>query len=333
MLIYLLQATNKNMSKKPLVLYYHPSMEPLANRVIDICKGQDNNVIKGSISWKHFHDGWPNLFINHVKKECAGQDVIFIGSLHSPEIIFEQISILYSLPRYLSRSVTFILPYFPTATMERIDTEGSVATAATLARILSATPLSSRGPCQIVIIDIHALQERFYFGDNVIPRLESAVELLLDEIKEKELKDVAIVFPDDGAFKRFHSHFVDLFPVIICTKIREGKGRIVRIKEGDATKCHCIIVDDLVMTGGTLIECANALKIAGAAQISAFVTHAVFPKESWKKFTSSESLFTRFYISDSIPHASEIAKNAPFVMLSLANILSKILFDYNSIRQ
>lgn len=319
-------------SRRPFVLFNHPSMEQLAERVIKICKEQDNNVIKGNISWNRFHDSWPNLFIDRVKKECAGQDVIFIGSLHKPDIIFEQISILYSLPRYLSRSVTFILPYFPTATMERIDTEGSVATAETLARILSATPLSSRGPCQIVIMDIHALQERFYFGDNIIPRLESAVELLMMEIKKKNFKDVAIAFPDDGAFKRFHLMFFDLFPLIICAKIRDGKKRIVKIKEGNPSGCHCIVVDDLVMTGGTLIECANALKKNGASEISAFVTHAVFPKDSWKNFTGSDTLFSHFYITDSIPHGSEIAKNAPFELLSLAGILSQILFEYNIIR-
>merc|ERR1719354_783428 len=115
--------------------------------------------------------------------------------------------------------------------MERIDTEGTVATASTLARILSGIPISSRGPCQIVIIDIHALQERFYFGDNVIPRLETAVPLLHNEIKKKQFKDVAIVFPDDGAHKRFSSSFTDTYPIIICTKIRDGTKRVVKIKE------------------------------------------------------------------------------------------------------
>ena len=320
--------------RRPLVLYHHPSMESLAERVIQICTQGGNSVAKGNITWDRFPDNWPNLFINQVKKDCAGQDIIYVGSLHSPDIVFEQISILYSLPRYLSRSVTFILPYFPTATMERIDTEGTIATASTLARILSAIPVSSRGPCQIVIIDIHALQERFYFGDNVIPRLETAVSLLHNEVATRSFKDVAIVFPDDGAHKRFSSSFVDKFPIIICTKIRDGTKRVVKIKEGNVTDCHCIIVDDLVNTGGTLIECAGALRSGGATNISAFVTHAVFPKDSWKKFTGDEPLlFDHFFITDSIPHATEIAKHEPFRLLSLAGIMSQILFHCDTIRQ
>jgi len=55
--------------------------------------------------------------------------VIFIGSFHSPDAIFEQLSVIYAIPRYLARSVIFILPYFPTGTMERVDREGQIATA------------------------------------------------------------------------------------------------------------------------------------------------------------------------------------------------------------
>ena len=55
--------------------------------------------------------------------------VILLASFHSPEVIFEQLSLIYSLPRYLVRSFRLILPFFPTATMERVDKEGQVVTA------------------------------------------------------------------------------------------------------------------------------------------------------------------------------------------------------------
>lgn len=55
--------------------------------------------------------------------------VILLASFHSPEVIFEELSLIYSLPRYLVRSFRLILPYFPTATMERVDKEGQVVTA------------------------------------------------------------------------------------------------------------------------------------------------------------------------------------------------------------
>jgi phosphoribosylpyrophosphate synthetase len=96
--------------------------------------------------------------------------------------------------------------------------------------------------------------------------------------------------------------------LVICTKIREGDKRIVSVKEGEIKNRHVFIIDDLVktgiatarisssylcgvahpplnFTGGTLIECKNGLYRLGAAKVSAFVTHPVFPLESWKRFT------------------------------------------------
>jgi len=285
--------------------------------------------LKDTIQWEKFPDGWPKIFVQNVKKDCAGRNVIFLGTLHSPDLLFEQLSILYTLPRYLARSFTFILPYFPTGTMERVETEGEVATASTFARLLSATPLCARGPCKILIFDIHALQERFYFTDNVIPRLESAVPLILREMKKPDMTNVSVAFPDEGAFKRFHSMFEKDFPLITCIKIREGGRRNVKIKEGLVTDRHCFIVDDLVMTGGTLIECAKALKSAGASKVSAYVTHAVFPNSSWKKFQSCEVSFDSFYITDSIPHAVDISQHRPFKLLSLCDVISNALLGFD----
>lgn len=312
-------------TKNPSVFYYHPSCENLAKNILAGCHEE---VIEGRISWKQFPDNWPNLFIEDVKKNCVGRNVIFLGNLQSPQIIFEQLAVLYALPKYLSKSVTFILPYFPTGTMERVETEGAIATAATLARMISATPLSSRGPCQTIIFDIHALQERFYFGDSVIPRLESAMSLLLQKIQSDKVEDVCIVFPDDGATKRFKNHFENTFPVATCLKVREGKSRIVKLKEGAVKNMNCVIVDDLVMTGGTLLECAKVLKENGACSVKAFVTHAVFPNDSWKKFVGGH-LIERFYVTDSLPDAKEISKHQPFELLSLGPIISNILLNYD----
>lgn len=55
--------------------------------------------------------------------------VIYIGSFHDPALFFEQLSIVYAIPKYLAKSFTFILPFFPTGTMERVDLEGQIATA------------------------------------------------------------------------------------------------------------------------------------------------------------------------------------------------------------
>lgn len=82
----------------------------------------------------------------------------FLASFSSPQVIFEQLSIIYALPRLFISSFTVVLPFFPTGSSERMEDEGDVATAFTLARILSNIPISRGGPTSIVIFDIHALQ-------------------------------------------------------------------------------------------------------------------------------------------------------------------------------
>lgn len=133
--------------------------------------------------------------------------------------------------------------------------------------------------------------------------LQTAIPLLKGRLRETKVDCIA--FPDDGAAKRFDSFFTDMdVEIIVCSK-RRGKDddRTVLIQDGDATNRHIVIVDDLVQTGGTLYETGKVLKEAGAASVSAFVSHAVFPKESWKRFNKGgdRNVFEKFWVTNSIP--------------------------------
>merc|ERR1712232_1224082 len=188
--------------------------------------------------------------------------------------------------------------------MERVDFPGQIATAKTLSRMLSCTPPTSKGPPQIVIYDIHALQERFYFADSILPQLQTAMPLLVNKIDNEMKRDeITIAFPDEGAFKRFKALMPKDLPTITCMKIRKGTERSVSIMEGEPKGRHVIIIDDLVQSGGTLLNCKNLLLELGAAKVSCFVTHAVFPNNSWKKFTeeSEDKRFHKFFITNSCP--------------------------------
>lgn len=84
----------------------------------------------------------------------AGDMLLFLASFSSASVIFEQISIIYALPKLFIASFTLILPFFPSGTSERMEDEGDVATAFTLAGILSNIPISRGGPSSLVIYDI-----------------------------------------------------------------------------------------------------------------------------------------------------------------------------------
>ncbi|KAJ4835788.1 ribose phosphate diphosphokinase subunit prs4 [Turnera subulata] len=311
--------------KKQVHLFYCAESEELARKVA----ANSDLITLQSINWRNFADGFPNLFINNAQ-EMRGQHVAFLASFSSPSVIFEQLSVIYALPRLFVASFTLVLPFFPTGSFERMEEEGDVATAFTMARILSNIPISRGGPTSLVIYDIHALQERFYFGDHVLPLFETGIPLLKQRLHQLPDSDkIVVAFPDDGAWKRFHK-LLDHFPMVVCAKVREGDKRIVRIKEGNPAGCHVVIVDDLVQSGGTLIECQKVLAAHGAAKVSAYVTHGVFPKSSWERFThradGSEKAFSYFWITDSCPFTVKaIANKAPFEVLSLAGSIADAL--------
>ena len=293
-----------------------PQMADLAARIAGL-----GSMRKGQIRWDTFNDGFPNMKIEDVEA-IRNRDVAFLACLDSPSEIFRQLSAMYEIPRYAVRSFKVVLPYFSTGTMERVEEAGEIATAATLARMLSAIPMTMSGPTQIIIFDIHALQELFYFSDKVLPRLESAVPLLKERLRNQD--NMAIAFPDEGAWKRFGKLFRE-YPQIVCQKVRKGGKRSVSIKEGEPAGRHAVIVDDLVMTGGTLLETQKELLDQGADRVSCYVTHGVFPAGSWTQFLDAG--LERFWITDSCPGAAGLQGKGPFEVLSLDRIIAKILCE------
>ena len=200
-------------------------------------------------------------------------------------------------------------------------------------------------------------------------RLLTAMSLLVEQLRnmEEEGKKAMVVFPDEGASKRFKSDLEDWgAKAIICGKVRNGDKRVVAIKDGrqiinwSFSHCVCVstgdprgwnvvIVDDLIQTGGTIMECAKVrsdpnmslytvcplswqvLQVRGAASISVFVTHPVFPEDSWKKFLPGESdvLFAKFWVTDSLPRAKDLEGKPPFHVLSLCDVIADSLLGYD----
>ncbi|KAG4205996.1 hypothetical protein ERO13_A04G136500v2 [Gossypium hirsutum] len=198
---------------KKVCLFYCAETEVLAKRIA----AESDAIELRSINWRTFDDGFPNLFIPNANG-IRGQNVAFLASFSSPAVIFEQLSVIYALPKLFISSFTLVLPFFPTGTSERMEDEGDVATAFTLARILSHIPTSRGGPTSLVTFDIHALQERFYFGDTILPCFESGIPLLKNRLQKLPDSDkISIAFPDDGAWKRFHKQ-LQHFPTF--TKIK-----------------------------------------------------------------------------------------------------------------
>jgi len=311
---------------KKIVLFACSQMQKLAESIAN----QHAELIElGCVKWDKFRDGYPKPFICDVGKMVKNRDVVFLASFDQLINIFEQLSVIYALPNYLARSLKIFLPYCPTATNERVDREGEVATAVTLARLFRATPTTKLGRSELVIFDIHDERERFYFSNdiNIVCRLESVMPFFKQIVQEKLGDDFRIAFPDEGAFKRFEKFFPDN-PKIICEKRREGDKRIVRIKEGSAEGRRVVIVDDLVRSGETLEQCRIAIMNAGASEVACISTH--MPEDGWKRFVNKPAGegFSNFWISNSCPRiAEEIGVQNPFQIISLSTLIGDIITE------
>ncbi|KAK9145030.1 hypothetical protein Sjap_004933 [Stephania japonica] len=200
----------------------------------------------GKTPLKSFDDGFPNLFINNAQ-DIRGQHVAFLASFSSPSVIFEQLSIIFALPRLFVALFTLVLPFFPTGSFERMEEEGDVATAFTMARILSNIPISRGGPTSLVIYDIHALQERFYFGDHVLPCSETGIPLLKRRLHQ--LPDAENLENRDGTPKDQLSSIKQTLKELQCKREERMKefcdiqSQIIQVHEA----LHGSIVDEHIV--------------------------------------------------------------------------------------
>lgn len=271
-------------------------------------------------SWGKFPDGTDNIKIGgfHPKNYIRGKNVIFIASFDNNSETLSQLYVCIALLESLIESLTLILPFYPVGTMERVVFEGEVATANTLARLLSSLPPCGK-PTRVMLYDLHTLQNRFYLSNHAVATMHSTVPLFLAELKHNHPNVTCIAFPDEGASKRFTYMFQD-FEHVVCGKKREGDKRKVTIMDGDVQGKNIVIVDDLVQSGGTLFECGKALMEQGANSVAAFVAHAVFPNDSWKRFITGgdRCIFKPFWLTNSIPKVtSRIPTNDIFTVLDI----------------
>jgi phosphoribosylpyrophosphate synthetase len=285
--------------------------------------------------WEKFPDGTDHIVLGGYKprNEVRGSHVLFLANFASNDVALAQYHALVAICESFVESLTILLPFFPTGTMERVETEGEVATANTMAKLFSNLPNVGK-PVRLMVYDLHTLQNRFYFSGQTLPTLHTAFPLLIQEIRnlvggDKEIDCVA--FPDEGSEKRFKHIFEIAFPdmkSVVCSKKRIGDVRKVVVKDGEPSGRKIVIIDDLVQSGGTLFECAKRLLDDGALQVSAFVVHAIFPNKAWKKFVrgGERAVWERFWVTNSNPHiTSEMPANDVFTIIPLMQQVLKDL--------
>lgn len=275
-------------------VYGLPTMSDL---MVAYCASHEGATI-GDISWKKFPGGAPNIVFAPPPKN---QNVVFIYDGTSSDK--NQDGVVHALARNCTGKMTVIVPYLSSGTMERVDVEGTLATAQThLYSLCTGMPRTAKGPVKLKICTIHQTGTRFYTGENVFYQPWNILPRLVQQYRT-HCPEFVVAFPDDGAYKRFGS-LSEGRSCVVFSKIREGSKRLLtlQLQKGPKTLkgSHVVIVDDLVRSGSTMMEAAKKCKEEGAASVTAIFVHADFDPGKAVPFAQCP-YFDRIYCSDSVP--------------------------------
>ena len=263
-----------------------------------------------------------------IHENVRGEDVFVVQSTSYPanDNVMELLVTLDALRRGSARRVTAVLPYYGYARQDRKSGPRTPISAKLLANLIT-----SAGADRVLTIDLHAAQIQGFFDiptDNLY-----AAPVFKNDIAE-QYKDgkLMIVSPDVGGVVRARALAKRLdadLSIIDKRRPRAGVSEVMNII-GDVSGRHCIMVDDIVDSGGTLCNAAQALMNAGALSVDAYVTHGVLSGGAVSRVASSplNSLVT----TDSIQatEAMRVAKNIRQV--SVAPLLGEGILRINEER-
>ncbi|MEO6596893.1 MAG: ribose-phosphate pyrophosphokinase [Planctomycetota bacterium] len=223
----------------------------------------------GAASLARFPDGEINL---KVECDVRGADV-FVVQPTCPNVhenLFELLSFADCLRRASADRITAVIPYFGYARKDRKD-EGRVPINAKLV----ANLLVTSGYTRVVAVDLHAAQIQGFF-DIPVDHLY-ARPVMIERVRQLETQDVMIVSPDIGGTKLARAYAKDLgCDLAIIDKRRiSGEHTVIEHVIGDVKNRDVVLVDDMVSTGGSIVDAARIVKEKGAHKVFIVATHAV----------------------------------------------------------
>ncbi len=245
-----------------------------------------------------FSDG--NTFVQ-VEENVRGRDVFIVQStIHKTNDKFMELLFwIDAFKRASAATVTAVIPYFSYGKGDKKD-EPRVSIRARVC----ADALEAVGCDRVVTMDLHSPQIQGFFRipvDNLM-----GLHALGDQVKKDGIEDLVVVAADTGFAEeaRKFARYLGT-PVAISVKMRPDHNERAEVVDiiGDVSGKTCLIVDDFVISGGTLVEDANNLRSKGATRVMAAVTHGVFSPGTMDRIADSE--LETLYVTDSVENRPE----------------------------
>ncbi|MBN8444456.1 MAG: ribose-phosphate pyrophosphokinase [Gammaproteobacteria bacterium] len=266
-----------------------------------------------------FSDGEVSVQIN---ENVRGSDVFIIQSTCAPtnDNLIELVVMVDALRRASAGRITAVIPYFGYARQDRRVRSARVPITAKVI----ADFLSSVGVDRVLTVDLHAEQIQGFFDvpvDNVF-----ASPVLLDDMRKREFQAPVVVSPDIGGVVRARAiaKLLNDADLAIIDK-RRPKANVAQVMHiiGDVKDRDCIIVDDMIDTGGTLCKAAEALKEQGARRVFAYATHPVFSGNAAENIANS--VIDELIITDTIPLSPAMQAVSKVKQLTLSEMMAECI--------
>ena len=277
-----------------------------------IAAGLNLPLTKASV--RRFADN--EIFVE-VLENVRGSDAFIIQSTSFPAN--DHLMITDALRRSSARRITAVIPYFGYARQDR-----KVGSRAPISAKLVANLITHAGIDRVMTLDLHAGQIQGFFDiptDNLY-----ASPLMVRDIKERfDLANVMVVSPDVGGVVRARGLSKRInAPLAIIDKRREraGESEVMNVI-GDAAGYTCILIDDIVDSGGTLVNAADALIANGAKEVYAYISHGVLSGGAAARIAGSR--LKELVITDSILPTEAVNKAANIRTLSIAGWIAEAI--------
>ena len=267
---------------------------------------------------KNFADGEVYVEIN---ENIRGNSVFVIQSTSTPanDNLMELLLCIDALRRSSAKNITAVIPYFGYARQDR-----KVVPRTSISAKLVSNLITNAGASRIVTVDLHSGQIQGFFD---IPVDNLFTTPLFARYIKKNLKNknLICVSPDVGGVQRTRGLAtkinVDL-AIIDKRRLQPGKSQVMRII-GNVQNKECIIVDDIIDSGGTIVNAVDALIREGAKSVYVFVTHAVLSGEAINKIKKSK--INKLIITDSIDNTKKIKNVSKIQVLSIAPLMAEAI--------
>ena len=281
-----------------------------------ISKYLNNKLVNSSI--RKFSDG--EIYIE-INENIRGNSIFIIQAISSPanDNLMELLLCIDALKRSSAKNITAVIPYFGYARQDR-----KVVPRTSISAKLVSNLITKAGADRIVTVDLHAGQIQGFF-DIPVDNLFST-PIFARHIKKKiKSKNLICVAPDVGGVERTRAlgRKLDVgLAIIDKRRPSPGKSQVMNVV-GNVKGKTCIITDDIIDSGGTIVNAADALIKRGAKEVYVYVTHGVLSGEAVEKIKKSN--IKNLVVTDTIDNSDKVKKSRNIEVLSISNLLAEAM--------